>query len=225
MEMIEVFLVDKEPLWREGFRASLPEGAGIKLIGEADGTEEDLVSVIEAYSPDVVLVDIDLPSLRGLHLVRHLGQRLPEVSVIVLTSYEEDNQLFQTVKAGAQAYVTKNIPSQSLVGVIKTVRRGEYPINETLLTKPDLASRILSQFQSLVLAGQDMQVLVAPLSPREIEILNLVANGCANKQIAHSLKISEQTVKNHMTSILRKLAANDRTHAVVLALRHGLISV
>ncbi len=224
MEKVGVFIVDNQEIFRQGIRASLSAEEDISVVGDAEQSEETL-SLLEAYMPDVVLLDIGLPSLKGLQLASQIGRRLPGVSVIVLSAYEDDTQLFLAIKAGAVAYLTKDVSPEHMAKTIRRVFNGEYPINETLLSKPDLAARILTQFQSLFQAGQEMQALVAPLSPREIEILNLVANGYANKQIGHTLRISEQTVKNHITSILRKLAANDRTHAVVLALRHGLISV
>ena len=224
MEKIKVFLVDRQVLFLQGMRMALSAEDGIEVVSESDKYEE-VPSLVETFSPDVVLMDACLPSLRGLDIARQITQRSPGVPVIILTPYEDDDQLFLAIKSGAAAYLSKSITTEELASAIRRVFEGEHPISESFLTKPRVASRVLKQFQDLSLIGKGVEALVAPLSPREIEILGHVADGNSNKQIAHNLKISEQTIKNHITSILRKLDANDRTHAVVLALRHGWISM
>jgi len=201
-------------------RMALSAEDGIEVVSESDKYEE-VPSLIETFSPDVVLMDSSLPSLRGFDLARQITQRSPGVSVVILTPYEDDDQLFLAIKSGAAAYLSKGITTEELAGTIRKVFRGEHPISESFLAKPRVASRVLKQFQDLSLMGKGMEALLAPLSPREIEILGHVADGNSNEQIAHNLKISEQTIKNHITSILRKLDANDRTQAVVVALRQG----
>ena len=121
--------------------------------------------------------------------------------------------------------MSKEVSAEELAGAIKRIRSGERPINETLLSRPRAAEHVLRQFQDLSLLGKAMETLATPLTPRETETLKYVAEGYSNKQIAHVLGISEQTIKNHITSILDKLDANDRTHAVVLALRQGWIDI
>jgi DNA-binding NarL/FixJ family response regulator len=196
----------------------------IQVLGEADITQ-DTIEIIEQFSPDVVLVDVNMPQFNGLDLTRQITQRCPEISAVVMSPYEDENLLFQAIKSGAVAYVSKNVNADELVNVIRRVAHGEHVITETLLTKPRVAERVLKQFQDLSLVGMAMESLAAPITSREMEVLGYVAHGYGNKQIAHTLNIHEQTIKHHITSILRKLDANDRTHAVVLAIRHGWISV
>jgi len=144
--------------------------------------------------------------------------------VIALASNPDDDQLFQAIKGGIVAYLSKDVSAEELAGAIGRITQGERPINESLLIRPKVAEQVLRRFQDMSLMGT-METVATPLSPRETEILKLVAEGNANKRIAYTLKISEQTIKNHITSILRKLNANDRTHAVVTAIRQGWISV
>lgn len=222
MEKIGVFLADSQALYREGVRIALSKEGDIEVVGEADDGEDALCQ-IEALSPDVVLVDFKLPSLDGPDLVRQLKRHLPTLSVILLSSYEDDEQLFQAIQTGAAGYLVKAARGQELALQIRKVYQGEYPINEYLLSKPAVALRVLKQFQDLSQLEKEGKPLLSPLSPRETEALEYIVQGNANKEIAHALGIRNQTVKNHVTSIMRKLAANDRTHAVVLALRYGLI--
>jgi len=142
----------------------------------------------------------------------------------VLTSNPDDAQLFQALKAQATAYLNKEITADQLVDIIRRVARGEHPINESLTTRPNVAEQVLHQFQELSWRSE-AEGFISPLTPRETEILNYIAQGYLNKQIAVELNISEQTIKNHVTSILRKLNANARTEAVVVAIKQGLISI
>ena len=224
MEKITVFLVDKQTLYRQGIRQALSECNDIQVVGECTPSAE-AVGLVEAFMPHVVLLDVDLPLLRGLDLGRQITTRCPNVSVIALTSSPDDEQLFQAVKTGVVAYLTKDIAPDELSNAIRRISKGERPINDSLLNRPRVAEQVLRQFQDLTLMGKAMETLATPLTPRETETLKYVAEGYSNKQIAHVLGISEQTIKNHVTSILNKLDANDRTHAVVLALRQGWIDI
>ena len=223
-ETISVFLVDTNVLFRHGAYLALAKYKDIEVLGEADITK-DTMELIEQFSPNVVLVDVNMPQFNGLDLTRQITQRCPEILVVVLSPHEDENQLFQSIKSGAVAYISKNVSAEELVNIIRRVARGEHVITESLLSKPRVAERVLKQFQDLSLAGMAMESLAAPITSREMEVLSYVARGYGNKQIAHTLNICEQTIKHHITSILRKLDANDRTHAVVLAIRHGWISV
>jgi DNA-binding NarL/FixJ family response regulator len=142
----------------------------------------------------------------------------------MLTLHPDNGELFEIIKTGAVAYLNKNTTAEELVSIIKQACRGEYPINDTLLARPKVAEHVLRQFQDIVSLGKTMETITAPLTHRETQILSYIADGNSNKQIAHILEISEQTIKNHVSSILRKLNANDRAHAAVLAIRHGWIS-
>jgi DNA-binding NarL/FixJ family response regulator len=195
----------------------------IEISGEADVTDE-VLSTMESSLPDVVLVDIDAPSDSGLKLARKIRQRLPNIGVIMLTSSPDDAQLFQAIKAQASAYLSKEVTAEHLADIVTRTACGEHPINESLTSRPKVAEQVLRDFQELSL-GKGTEAFIAPVTPREREILTYMAQGYLNKQIAFALKISEQTVKNHVTSILRKLNANARTQAVVEAIKQGLISI
>jgi two-component system response regulator DegU len=182
------------------------------------------MSAVENSLPDVVMVDIDTPSDNGLKLARLIRQRLPNIGVIVLTSTPEDEQLFQAIKAQASAYLSKDITADELADTVKRTAKGEHPINESFVSHPKVAEQVLHHFRELPL-GQGAESIVSPVTAREQEILNYMAKGYLNKQIALALDISEQTVKNHVTSILRKLNANARTQAVVEAIKQGLVTI
>jgi DNA-binding NarL/FixJ family response regulator len=219
-----VFIVDKQTLFREGIAHGLSAYHDIEIAGGC-ASADDALGLIEAFSPNVVLLSIDEPFQRGLDLGRQIAIRCPGTSVIALASNPDDDQLFQAIKGGVVAYLSKDISAEELAGAIIKVGQGERIINESLLVRPKVAEQVLRRFQDMSLMGKVMETVATPLSPREMEILKLVAEGNANKGIAYTLKISEQTIKNHITSILRKLNANDRTHAVVTAIRQGWISV
>ncbi|MFQ5987785.1 MAG: response regulator [Dehalococcoidia bacterium] len=222
MEKIRVFLADSQVLYREGMRMALLKEGDIEVIGEADDGEEALYQ-IKALSPDIVILDSELPSLSGLELTRQIRRHSPTTSTILMAGYEDDEQLLLAIRAGAAGCLTKKASDKEIVRQVRKAYRGGYPINESLLTRPGVALSVLYQFQDLLLAEKEIEPLISPLSRRETEILEYIARGNSNKEIAYSLGICNQTVKNHVTSIMRKLAANDRTHAVVLALRLGMI--
>jgi DNA-binding NarL/FixJ family response regulator len=196
---------------------------GVEISGEADVSEE-VLATMESLLPDVVLVDIDTPGDVGLKLARKVKQRLPNIGVMVLTSNPDDDQLFKAIKAQAAAYLSKEVTAEKLFDILKRTAAGEHPINESLTARPKVAEQVLHDFQELAL-GKGAEVFIAPVTPREREILTYMAQGYLNKQIAFALKISEQTVKNHVTSILRKLNANARTQAVVEAIKQGLVTI
>lgn len=224
MNRIEILIVDDHPLFRRGIRWSLEEERDIRVVGEASDAQEAMRAT-DLLAPDVVLLDLNLPGMSGLELCRVLKRRHPQTAIVVLTMHEDDEQLFSAIRAGASAYCTKDIDPADLVNVIRRVARGEYLINENVLARPFVASRLLDQFRELSQIDEVSSAVFSPLTPREVEILDCVAQGNSNKEIARQLNISDQTVKNHITSILRKLAVNDRTQAVIYALRHGWIKL
>jgi DNA-binding NarL/FixJ family response regulator len=219
----QVIIISQQSLFRQGIEHALTKLRDIKVTATAEVNDE-VLSIIDTSPPDVALVDIDTPSDGGLKLARRIKQRLPTIGVVALTSNPDDAQLFQALKTQAVAYLSKEVTAEELANIIRRVARGEHPINETLTTRPKLAEQVLQQFQELAWRSE-AEGLIAPLTPREMEILNYIAQGFLNKQIAAELAISEQTIKNHVTSILRKLNANARTEAVVVALKQGLISL
>ncbi len=221
-QKIKVYTFSQQPLFQEGILHVLSSTEDIQIIGQSKVTDEALI--IEVMPPDVVIVDIDILPDSGLSLANRLKQRLPSVSIIVITSSPSDDQLFQALKTQVAAYLSKEINSDYLADMVRRVARGGYPIHEGLSSRPEVAERILHQFQEL--SGKtEVETLIAPLTARETEILNYVAKGYGNKQIAATLNISEQTIKNHVASIMLKLNANARTQAVVIALQKGLISI
>jgi DNA-binding NarL/FixJ family response regulator len=220
---IQVIIISQQFLFRQEIEHSLSDSKDIVISGTTDVNDE-VLTTIDTLPPDVVLLDIDGPTDGGLKLARKIKQRLPNIGVAVLTSNIDDAQLFQALKAQAVAYLSKEITANDLIEIIRRVARGEHPINETLTARPKLAEQVLNQFQELTWRSE-AEGFISPLTPREREILSYIAQGYLNKQIAAELVISEQTIKNHVTSILRKLNANVRTEAVVVAIKQGLISI
>jgi DNA-binding NarL/FixJ family response regulator len=222
MNRIQVLIVDDHPLFRRGVRWGLEAEPDILVVGEAtDG--QMAVQQADLLVPDVILIDINMPQMNGLEVTRIIRRRHPQTGVIVLTMHEDDEQLFHAIRVGAAAYCTKDAQQDEIIKLIRRVARGEYLINENVLQRPFVASRVLDQFRELSQMETGAEGVFSPLTPREVEILDCVAQGNSNKEIARILSISDQTVKNHITSILRKLAVNDRTQAVIYALRHGWI--
>jgi DNA-binding NarL/FixJ family response regulator len=221
---IQIVIVDDHPLFRRGIRWSLESEHDLLVVGEA-GDGQTAVQQVDLLIPDVVLIDINMPQMSGLEVTRVIKRRHPQTGVIILTMHEDDEQLFHAIRVGAAAYATKDIEAEELIRLIRRVARGEYLINENVLSRPFVASRVLDQFRELTQMESANEGVFSPLTPREVEILDCVAQGNSNKEIARILNISDQTVKNHITSILRKLAVNDRTQAVIYALRHGWIKL
>lgn len=223
MNKIQVFIVSRQLLFRQGIEHALTGSEELEVLGKSEVNDE-VLSTIDNLPPDVALVDIDTPSEEGLKLTRRIKQRLPNVGVIALSSNTDDAQLFQVLKAQAVAYLSKEITADELINIIKRVANGEHPINESLTDRPKVAEQVLQQFQELSWRSE-VEGFITPLTAREMEILTYIAQGYLNKQIAVELGISEQTIKNHVTSILRKLNANARTEAVVVAIKQGWISI
>ncbi|RIK46942.1 MAG: DNA-binding response regulator [Chloroflexi bacterium] len=224
MQRIQVLIVDDHPLFRRGIRWSLEAESDIAVSGEApDG--HTALALAEKNTPDVVLLDINMPGMSGIEIARVLKRHHPRLGIVIITMHEDDEQLFNAIRVGAAAYCTKDVDPAHIVSIIRRVARGEYLINENVLSHPFVASRVLDQFRELARIDHASESVFSPLTPREVEILDCVARGNSNKEIASILGISDQTVKNHITSILRKLQVNDRTQAVIYALRHGWIKL
>jgi DNA-binding NarL/FixJ family response regulator len=194
----------------------------MEIIGEAEDTRGAFDLAVQ-LSPDIILMDLSLPPPGGIETTQRIKRELPSAGIIVLAVNEDEDALFDAIKAGAAAFILKDVSPDDLVAIIRRVAAGEYLINDKVFAKPAVASRVLKEFRELAIYGQEAAPIFAPLSPREVEILDNIAQGMTNKQVAYALSISEQTVKNHMSSILRKLSVNDRTQAVVYAMRQGWI--
>ncbi len=227
---VKLLIVDDHPLFRQGVRWALSHEPGIQIVGEAGNGEEALrwlAQVDPNLEPNVMLVDLNLPGTSGLEVTRQVRRQYASVAVVMLSMHESDEAAFNALRAGAAAYRSKDIKPAALADILRRVARGEYVINDVLTEEPRVASRILSQFRSLPevqMVAEDLGLQIfTPLSEREIEVLERIAAGSSNKAIADELGISTQTVKNHISSILRKLSLNDRTQAVIFALRRGWI--
>ena len=221
-ERVRILIVDDHALFRVGIRGILQQEPDLEIVGEADDPRSALDAAFST-NPDVILMDLSLPAPGGIETTQRIRRELPATAIVVLATEEDEDALFEAIKAGAAAFILKDVAPEDLVMIIRRVVAGEYLINDKVFSKPAVASRVLKEFRELAVYGQEAAPIFAPLSPREVEILDNIAQGMTNKQVAYALSISEQTVKNHMSSILRKLSVNDRTQAVVYAMRQGWI--
>jgi len=219
-----VLIVEREALFRRGVAACLDADPELRVVASVATAEEGYRQADE-LSPDVVLVGTTLPDAPGLAAAAELRRRFPAVATVVVADHESDDELFGAIRAGAAAYLGKDVPEEELVVLVKRTARGEYVINEQFLSNPAVAARVLEEFRSVTAGELAPTMAIQPLTDRELEILKKVSNGMTNAEIGFALGISPQTVKNHVTSILRKLAVNDRTQAVVLALRRGWLTI
>ena len=223
-EPTKILVVDDHALFRVGIRDILGQEPDFAVVGEAVDSRTAFDLAVQLM-PDIVLMDLTLPGVGGIETTQRLKRELPSAGIIVLADEEDEDALFDAIKAGAAAFILKDVGPDDLVTIVRRVRSGEYLINDKVFAKPSVAGRVLKEFRELAIYGQEAQPIFAPLSPREVEILDNIAQGMTNKQVAFALSISEQTVKNHMSSILRKLSVNDRTQAVVYAMRQGWIKM
>ena len=217
--MIRALLVDDQALFREGLRTLLDLQVDIEVVGEAkDGREA--IELVARTAPDVVLMDMQMPVLDGVAATRDIRAKHPNTQVIVLTTFDDDEYVFEGLRAGAVGYLLKDVTSDRLAEAIRSAARGES------FLEPSVAAKVVAEFTRLadapLLRERANQTLVEPLSNREFEILHLVATGASNKEIAATLVITEGTVKNHVTNILGKLGVRDRTQAALKARELGL---
>jgi len=219
---IRIVLADASRLTTLGITQVLEKEADMEILAVVTDGEEAVAKTIE-LEPDVLIIEVDLPQLSGIKATQRVRRELPHVAVVILTALEEEQTLFDAIRAGAAAYLHKDCEPKKLADSIRKVRNGQFIINEKIFAKPAVATKVLAEFRELSVYGPGSSHVFAPLSPREVQILDNIAQGMTNKEVAYTLAISEQTVKNHMSSILRKLSVNDRTQAVVYAMRQGWI--
>jgi DNA-binding NarL/FixJ family response regulator len=217
-----ILIAHHQALVRLGISSILAGQPDFAVIGEAADSHIAIEKAKET-APDVILLDLALPPLGGIETMRRIKRELPATAIVILAGDEDEDALVEALKAGAAAFIGKDVDPVELVPIMRRVAHGEYPINEVVFSRPALATRVLREFRELVVEGRAAAPIFAPLSPREAEILDHIAQGASNKEVAFALSLSEQTVKNHMSSVLRKLAVNDRTQAVVYAIRQGWI--
>lgn len=211
MDKVRVLLADDHALFRRGLASLLAGRDDIDVVGEA-GSGQEAIDRAHELMPDVILMDVRMPGLGGLEATRRIKEEMPYVRIVILTVSEDDEDLFAALKNGAQGYLLKNIDPEDLIACIHQVQRGEAPL------APPMASKILKEFSA------PPTRLGPALTQRERQVLELVARGDANKEIARHLQISENTVKNHLRNILEKLHLQNRVQAVMYALREGLIT-
>ncbi len=217
-------VVDDHPIFRQGVIDALSLEPDFRVIGEAHNGDEAL-ELIREQLPDVVVLDVNLPGLNGQQITRRISlEKLPS-RVVLVTAYDDEAQIIFAIQAGAKAYCAKDIAPDALMNVIRTVMEGKYVIQERVLNAEEVTEwlRVRGITQSEGKKRRSTTGELAPLSEREMEVLSLLSKGYSNKEIALELDISHQTVKNHVTAILRKLGVNDRTQAVVYALQRGWV--
>jgi DNA-binding NarL/FixJ family response regulator len=214
--MIRLLLVDDQALFREGLHTLLSLHEDLEVVGEA-GNGLEALAAADALRPDVVLMDLRMPVLDGVAATRRLLAAHPTTRVIVVTTFDDDELVFDGLRAGAVGYLLKDVSSDKLVEAIRAAARGES------FLQPSIAAKVLAEFNRLERNPAPPPPLAEPLSERELAILRLLAAGDSNKEIAAALFIAEGTVKNHVTNILGKLDARDRTQAALRARELGLI--
>lgn len=221
MAAIRIVLVDDHPLYREGVKKAITSFNDLAIVGEA-GNGHDGMDLLRSTHPDVAILDVNLPDENGLQIARRMGSELPDTKIILLTGYTDTEQPLHAFRAGAHAYCAKDIEHEQLAEIIRLVSSGKWVYEGRIMDAKEKQAWLDEQIAGMK-PDATSEDLFAPLTHRESEILNLVARGLTNKQIGYLLGISEQTVKNHLTSLLRKIGASDRTQAVVYALKHGWI--
>jgi len=226
MGTIRVLLGDDQEIIRQGLATILKYAPDIEVVGQA-GDGREALTLAHRLCPDVVLMDLKMPRQGGIPTTKKISAQLPNSRVIILTTYDADDMVFEGIRAGAQGYLLKDASSEKLVESIRGVMRDESQLD------PRIAHKVLNEFQRLTVniprtfkgrsAGEEL--VLERLTPRENDVLHLLVEGMSNKEIAAALSLTEGTVKNHVSAIIAKLQANDRTHAVVRALRRGLVEL
>lgn len=215
--MIRVLICDDQAIARHGLQMILSTAPDLQIIGQAQDGQE-AVDLVAQHQPDLVLMDLKMPKMTGVQATRLIRQRFPAVQVLVLTTYDADEWVFDAVRAGANGYLLKDTPPQQLIAAIRNTVEGKTPVD------PSVAGKLFSNFAKQPTPSTTTK-LVEALSDREIEVLRLMAEGLTNAEIGAQIHLSEGTIRNYISTILDKLQVKDRTQAVVAAIRYGLIHV
>ena len=221
-EITRIMIAEDHSLFGQGLRRVLDMEPDLQVIAEANDGKAAVERALELV-PDVILMDINMPKLNGIQAMEEIKDVHDEIKVIVLTAFDDEEQMFFTMQAGASAYFPKDVLPDQLIDAIRAVAQGYYVIGNQPMREPELLQWIAKRYEELAIYGDGPDTSLMPLSPRETEILEYITRGASNKEIAHALGISRQTVKNHMSNILRKLSVGDRTQAAIVALRRGWI--
>ncbi|SDM29165.1 DNA-binding response regulator, NarL/FixJ family, contains REC and HTH domains [Nonomuraea maritima] len=217
MSQVRVLLVDDQALFREALATLLATHDAIEVVGEA-GNGDEAIRQAAALTPDVVLMDLRMPVLDGVAATRRLRTDHPGIGIIALTTFDDEEDVFAALRAGALGYLLKDVSSAQLIEAVLAAARGESVL------QPSVAAKVVAQFVRLPSTGApEPQPLVVPLSDRELDVLRLLATGNSNREIATTLHLAEGTVKNHVTNVLSKLNARDRTQAALRARSLGLL--
>lgn len=222
MEKISIVVVDDHPLFRQGVIDSFSMVPDFDVVGQAE-TGERALEIIKEIRPDVAVLDVNLPGLNGQQVTRQLVLSKLSTRVVLLTAYDDTEQIIHAMRAGAYAYCSKDVMPEKLIEIIRIVNEGSYFLGEERLSKHGVEQWLLDKTEAAARPYSDPGDPFHPLSGREMEVLECVTLGMSNKEIAGYLGISHQTVKNHVTAILRKLGVEDRTQAAVYALRRGWV--
>lgn len=224
MADITLLIVDDHPLFRQGVADALALEDGFRVIGQAaDG--KHALELIRDLDPDIAVLDVNLPEMNGQQITHQVTQEKLRTRILLLTGYDDLEQAIHAAHAGAAAYCTKDIQPQGLVSVIRAVASGKYVVGEQVFTRRELDDWLINQMEGARRSYSEPGSPFHPLSDREMEVLSCVVRGMSNKEVAGLLGISHQTVKNHVTSILRKFGVEDRTQAVVYALKRGWVNL
>jgi two-component system response regulator DegU len=218
-----ILIAEDHPLFGQGLRRVLTLEPDLEVVAEVqDG--EAAIEAARALKPDVVLMDINMPKVNGLQATQEIKATREDVAVIILTAYDDEEQMIFALRTGASAYFVKDVLPSELIAAIRVVRAGQYVVNgQVLANTAELMQWLLAWYNERAQFDGNATGTLMPLSAREMDVLELIVRSASNKMIATTLGISQQTVKNHMSSIFRKLAVNDRTEAAVIALRRGWV--
>ncbi|HEY9152706.1 MAG TPA: response regulator transcription factor [Anaerolineales bacterium] len=224
MKKITLLIVDDHPLFRQGVVDALTLESDLKVVGQT-ASGFDALELIRSLKPEVAVLDVNLPGINGQQITHQVTQEKLETRVLLVTGYDDIEQALHAALAGAAAYCSKNIEPQNLIQIIREVAGGKYIFGSRTLNQRELEEWVSEQLEGVRRQYSEPGSPFHPLSEREMEVLECVVKGMSNKEIAGLLGISHQTVKNHVTSILRKFGVEDRTQAVVYALKHGWVQL
>ena len=214
MESIRIVIADDHPIVRQGLATVLSQDEDLEVVGQAENGAE-AVSQARELHPDIILMDLQMPEMDGVEAIQIIKMVTSDIGIIILTTYDTDDYIFRGIEAGARGYLLKDSPPEEVLKAIHTVYKGES------LIQPRVASRLIDRFSQLSHASATEEVL----SSREVQVLQLIAKGAANKEIANELFIGESTVKTHIIHIFNKLGVKGRTEAVAEAARRGIIQL